>query len=429
MSEQHHAAPSEAILRRKMTARPASPMSAIQFNAKDALYAATAVAIISGFNIAGTSIPLFSILVIILCALDRNSFAARTSSVFLVPPLIIFSAIHLGTAFRGGINNGAFFLAQFIIIFAFIWLFVIRYSTIEMSRFNRFFSILAISLLAYVIWWHVSKGQLVSWKRLPDPKAIFSLLPLMIVLTMRSRSALLRQISPALLLTFAAIIFLSGERKAYILLLLFLPLFIRLRSPATYIVPVVALLLIPAAVSLDPTGYLKRQVATIEGFAGGRVVSTASNEGRSAALRITSQIIAEHPIFGVGTHGQYAAAYEFDRNVVAPHNEWVRVAAENGVIGLFFYAATVLWGLVGAVRTRVMGRYRSRAEKEAALALVAVLIMYISLEAFDFIVLLAFLLIPFIQYLRLMPQSPAPAVFRPAEGRTIRRPDLRPAPR
>jgi apolipoprotein N-acyltransferase len=88
-----------------------------------------------------------------------------------------------------------------------------------------------------------------------------------------------------------------------------------------------------------------------------------------------------------------------------------------------------LRGHVGAVRTRVKGRYRSRAEKEAALALVAVLIMYISLEAFDFIVLLAFLLIPFIQYLRLMPQSPAPAVFRPAEGRTIRRPDLRPAPR
>jgi O-antigen ligase len=234
--------------------------------------------------------------------------------------------------------------------------------------------------------------------------------------------------TPLLLVAFAAIILLSGERKAYFLLLLLLPLLLNLRSAATYIVPLALVVFIPLAVSLDPTGYLRRQVATIEGFAQGRVVSTVSNEGRSEALRIAFQTIRDNPILGVGTMGELKLARQANSTAAAPHNEWVRVAAENGVVGLFFYAATVLWGVVGALRTRVLGRYRSRAEKEAAFAFVAVLVMYISFEALDFIVLLAFLLIPFIQYLRLLPQSPAP-LARAAERGGLRRPVLRPASR
>lgn len=428
MSEQYDAVTTEANFRRKVITWPAIARPAAKFNAKDALYAIAAIAIISGFNIGATKIPYFSLIVPILCWLDRRSFTSKISPIFFLPPLVIFTLIHLGSSFLGGIGLGLFFIAQFAIIFSFTWLFVVRYSSFDMSLFKLYFSITLALLLAYVIWWHVSQGYMVGWKRLPDPKAIFSLLPLMLVLTTRSHSAFIRRSTPILLVAVAAIIFLSGERKAYFLLLMFLPLLISLRNPATYVVPLVVILFIPVAAALDPTGYLKRQVASVEGFTQGRVVNTISNEDRSDALRMAFQTIREHPILGVGTTEQLAIAREINRNAAGPHNEWVRVAAENGVIGLFFYAATVIWGLGCTLRPRVLGRYRSRAEREAAFAFALVLIMYISFEAFDFIVLLAFLMIPFIQYLRLTPQVPDPAPpAHQVTGQAFRRRGLRPA--
>jgi O-antigen ligase len=385
-----------------------------RFDLQDLLFAATTVSIISGVNLGGTRVPLFVVFVVLVAALNAKSFLTRLAPIFLVPPLILFLALHLISSFRLSTGNGLFLVAQAAVLTAFVWVFVVRYATRPMGRYFAATGIGLLAFLAYVIGWHISQGFYFSWKRLTDAKAVFNILPLMLVIAARSPSPLTRRLFPALAAALIVAILISGERKAYILLLLASPLLINLRNPVTYILPFVLIVSAPVAVSLERSGYIARQIDTLQELVQGRVVKTISNEGRSTALSAAYQVFKLHPIFGIGTNGELAYAQRSDPMMSAPHNEWARVASENGVVGLFFYSMTVVWGIYGSMRKTVLGRERSHIEREIAFVLTAMLILYVTLEAFDFIVLLAFLVIPFVQYLRLDPQDARTAYSEPA---------------
>jgi O-antigen ligase len=389
---------------RALPAKPAHRWLDLQ----DILFAVTTVSAISGITLGDTPVPLFVVFVVALVALNARLFISPLGQIFLVPPLIIFLGVHLVCALRTGTGEAAFFTAQAVILAAFVWVFVGRYATRPMRGYFAATGVGMLGLLAFVIGWHVANGFYFSWKRLPDAKAVFDVLPLFLVVAARSRSRITRLLFPALLLVLVAVIFISGERKAYILLIMVTPLLVNFRNPVTYALPFLLLVSMPVALSLERSGYVERQLETLQGFVEGRVVKTISNEGRSDAVQMAYQTFKAHPVFGVGTNAEQRYAQRFDPKVAAPHNEWLRVAAENGIVGLFFYAATVVWGLVGLGRGHVLGRVRSRAERAVAFTLTAMLLIYISLEAFDFIVLLAFLLIPFVQYLRLDPTEDGP---------------------
>jgi O-antigen ligase len=384
------------------------------FEVQDLLFAATTVSIISGVNLGGTRIPLFVLFVVLVGALNAKSFVTRLAPIFLVPPLVLFLAAHLISSFRVSTGNGLFLVAQAAVLIAFVWVFVVRYATRPMRHYFAATGIGLLAFLAYVIGWHISQGFYFSWKRLTDAKAVFNILPLMLVIAARSPSPLTRRLFPTLVAALIVAILISGERKAYILLLLASPLLINLRNPVTYILPFVLIVSAPVAVSLERSGYVARQIDTLQELVQGRVVKTISNEGRSTALSAAYQVFKLYPIFGVGTNAGLAYAQHTDPLMGAPHNEWVRVASENGVVGLFFYSMTVAWGIYGAMRRTVLGRERSHIEREIAFVLTAMLVLYITLEAFDFIVLLAFLIIPFVQYLRLDPQDTRAAYSEPA---------------
>jgi hypothetical protein len=387
----------------------ASGVRPISLDLQDVLFGATTVCAISGIKLGSTPVPLFALFVILAVLLNLRLFNPVLAPLFAAPPLLMFLLDHDISAFRGGLGLGVFFVAQSILLCSFVWVFVARYAYRPMGGYLRVTGIGVVGLLAFVVIWHIANGFYFSWKHFTDAKAVFDFLPLLLVVMKRSPHPWVRAIFPAVCIIFIAALLISGERKAYILLGITGIFLLDFRNPLTYTLPLAIILAAPIVLSVDKSGYVARQVDTLAEFAQGRVAKTISNEGRLSAARTEIEIFKSHSVFGVGTLASVALARRYDPDMPAAHNEWLRVAADDGLVGLFFYALSVLWGVVGVLRPVVLGRRRSRQEIEIALTTITMLILYISLEAFDFIVLLAFMLIPFIQYLRMDPMDGATA--------------------
>jgi O-antigen ligase len=380
--------------------------------ATDMLFALASVASITGLNLPGVRAPVFVIFVVLTTLVSaKKLMQLRTLGVF-VPPLLVFMCIHLLFAFRISAANGLVFVLQALVVGLFVWAFVTRYSQVSMRRYLTFTGIGMVGLLTYVLIYHFSLGKFAPLKLLDDPKAVFSLLPVMLLVLHFSKARSSKYLGTVLLPLFVALVLLSGERKAYILLALVAPFLVDFRSIGTYLALFVAAAAVPLAMTLDQSGYVERQVSTLGSLAQGEVQETVSNEKRAGAISFAQRLFEENPIIGVGTNG-YTAVFDREfRESVGPHNEWVRVAAENGILGLFFYAATVAWGFVGLFRSRVGKRVRSPREKAIAFALFLTLVMYLTFEALDLIVILAFCLTPMVQYLRLDPHDRHGVVLR-----------------
>lgn len=373
---------------------------------RDLLFAATVVFAISGVRAPHFHTPIFVLFsVLVLAASYRSMVKLRLTGRFLVLPLACFLCWHLYEAFRLGRHNGLIFTLQAASVSIFVLAFVNRYSQVPMRRFLAYSGVGYTLLLAFVVGYHVLHHRIVSYKFLADPKAVFDLLPLMLVVNKRTKgpkSLLVTWIIPA---AFVLFLFLSGERKAYILLILFSPLLINLRSPITYVLPLVLLAATPVVLSFEKTGYVARQIGTLEDFSNGKVTKTSSNELRQSAVEIAWRLFKEHPADGVGTNGFPYEMYQRTGEADGTHNEWMRVLSENGIVGFTFYAWTVLYGLFGLFRKRTWGRTRSINERIIASCLFLTLVMYFSFEAIDFIVVTAFVLTPFVQFLRLDPDE------------------------
>jgi O-antigen ligase len=369
----------------------------------DLLFAAALVAAVSGLRFFHTNIPVFAAVVPLILVANPGAMNRLTVQLVFVPPLIMFLILHVASAFRWSLGNGAFFLFQTILLSVFVWLFVARYAVHPMARFMRFSGIGFLGLLFFVIAWHIVHGSYFSWKRLLDAKAVFNVLPLLLVVASRSPRRGTRVLFPVLFAIVLISIALSGERKAYILLGLSAPFLINYRSLLVYLIPIALVTLAPAAVKLDKSGYVERQISTLVGLSQGRVVNTVSDEGRSKAAKAAVRTFRTSPVFGVGTNAEPKIVDRLDQSIPGPHNEWLRVSAENGVVGVFLYGASVLWGILGNFRRRIFGRIRSRSEMLVSWTALATLVLYVSFEASDYMVILAFIFIPYVQYLRLDP--------------------------
>ncbi len=377
---------------------------------RDMLFAAASVALICGVNLPG-KIPLFTAFAVVVFVVSvRRILKSRVIKNLFVPPLIIFLFIHLTFAFRVSASNGLAFVLQAIIVGSFVIAFTNRYSQIGMSRYLQLTGIGMMGLLIFVVVYHITNHVYTSYKLLADPKAVFDLLPLMLLVLRLSDDRSAKILLPLLLPVVVVITLLSGERKAYILLVLFSPFLLNFRSLTTYVLPLILVAVVSAGLSLDRTGYVERQINTFSHLAEGESSKTISDEARSWAIRHAAQTFVDNPIIGVGTNGLSATVDSRIHASTAAHNEWLRVAADNGMVGLFFFVATLIWAIVGLLRTRVGDRSRTRNEKLVAFALFSTLLIYFSFEAYDFIVLTSFVLTPLVQFLRLDPNDAPAAV-------------------
>ena len=387
---------------------------------RDGLFAVSTIAAAADLRLPG-HLPLFTLFVLAIVASSFKSLLAfRVSARAFVPPLMIFMCIHLGSAFRLSVVNGLTFILQATTVSLFIWAFVVRYSQVSMAQYLKFMGPCLAGLLIWVIGYHLAHHHLSSWKLLGGAKIVFDLLPITLLVIKKTNTKISRAIFPFLLPIFTVLILLSGERKAYILIALLAPLLINFRNPVVYISILMVAVAIPAVGVVEKSGYVSRQLKTLSGFASGKIEKTNSNTERSSAVKYALVLFKKNPMWGVGTNNYIRLAQQFEQGANETHNDWLRVAAENGLIGLFFYTLTVLYGFVGLFRRRTWGRLRNNTEMIIASGLYLTLLMYLSLEAYQFLVLLALCTLPFIQYLRLDPNNAPVNRAQAANPRIVR---------
>ena len=142
---------------------------------------------------------------------------------------------------------------------------------------------------------------------------------------------------------------LTFSRGALLSLVVVLGLFVLRHPPRIRHVVVAGALLLPL-VPLLPSAYTARATSVIEVFPGsGRGSGDEVIQARSTLMTIASDMVRDHPLVGVGV-GNYVVRFpEYNRRYglqpylgMAPHNLYLEIAAETGLMGLG------LWGLIVA---------------------------------------------------------------------------------
>jgi hypothetical protein len=263
---------------------------------------------------------------------------------------------HVLSASVGGPRNTAREALQVFVVTMFAFLVAQEAARLDMKRLSRRL-LLGISAIALgTVVWHVAHGSWVGWKQIPDPRLSFVFLPVVLAGLILFAEAEKRR---RLYLVWAGlfpVLLLSGERKALVIYLILSALLFA-RGRLALIVPALAgafvgLLLLSTVVA-DP--YLQKQIRTLVEPGGtgnyeyvlatGRYLpgDTPSDVQRAFALHVSSQMFAEHPLFGVGTNQYEAIVDETYPNApesmrLAIHGEFQRILTENGLVGFSLYA-------------------------------------------------------------------------------------------
>jgi O-antigen ligase len=133
----------------------------------------------------------------------------------------------------------------------------------------------------------------------------------------------------------------------------------------------VAILLLTAA-ALVGAGFVIEEFAAWSRFDMEHPANMVSLDGRREMLNLSVSVVLQNPIFGVGTGGWPVAVYGLDMRTY-PHNFFVEIAAEHGVV-----ITGLLVALFGAMSVRWAAAYR-RAGSEDRSVLVLTLVLFVYL--------------------------------------------------
>jgi hypothetical protein len=338
--------------------------------------------------------------------------------------VFIVSALFVGAA------NGIKELVQLLLVFSFVFVAFGYYRTRSTDRLLGIASVLMFSILAYNIGWHVAQGQYVGWKQLNEPKTIFTILPFLLILLFDRFGDNRRRYWMFIAFSVAAlIIFLSGERKAYIFGISAVAIW---TAPINWRHAVAAVLILPlllVAPKIDPSGYLDRQLASfadgVSGSGGGDVSlsylidehrpTTMSNAQRELSHRLALALWKEKPVLGIGTN-VFTPAIEQEVGIpekfrIGIHGEFYRALYENGLLGFGLYLA--LW-LAAFARIAVdWSTTRDSGDPNLSrlkLVCTTMLLVYCALEGAKGLTLACICALPFIVALR--PRVPAQVTRR-----------------
>jgi hypothetical protein len=338
----------------------------------------------------------------------KGMFRARAVRMVFSLPLLAFLLVHVGMAFRGGTDNGLVRGLQALGGLAFALPFVLRYSTLSMAGFFKSFAILVGAIGVGTVLWHIAHGHFVVWKYLWDTKTIYSLFPLLLLAWDPKTPSTYNLKNFVVTPLVVVVILLSGERKAYVLLGLFFLFSMNFKSAATYLAPLGLIALPPLIPLIDRSGYVQLQLSTLSGFASGDVVQTLSNQEREAQANFVLYLFKQNPLFGIGTNNYLqtmskaygAAQSDLMFHGLSIHGEPLRVSAENGLFGLAIWIILILSSF-SMVLFGKRARGSTPKQKKLSLFFLLVLIVYMSFEAFDSTMILAYCLFPYVFMLNL----------------------------
>jgi O-Antigen ligase len=305
---------------------------------------------------------------------------------------------HVASATVGGPRNTAREALQVVVVTMFAFLLAQEAPRLDVKRFSRrmLLGIAAIALGTIV--WHVAHGYWVGWKQIPDPRLSFVFLPVVLAALILFATPEGRRTLHFVWIGMLPVLVMSGERKALVVYLILTALLFA-RGRLALIAPALAAafvgLLLLSTVVENP--YLQRQIRTLVEPGGtgnyeyvlatGRYLpgDTPSDVQRAFALHLSSQMFAEHPLFGVGTNQYEAIVHETYPNApddmqLAIHGEFQRILTENGLLGFLLYA--LIWVAAWARLTRVMRSARESGRLTSAQARVIPLLLFIPLALF-----------------------------------------------
>ena len=247
----------------------------------------------------------------------RRGVRVPTGLLLLLPYL----TWHVVSATVGGPRNTVREALQVFVVTMFAFLVAQEASRLDMKRLSRRL-LLGIGAIALgTIVWHVAHGSWVGWKQIPDPRLSFVFLPVVLAGLILFAEAEKRRSLHFVWVALFPVLLMSGERKALVIYLILTALLFA-RGRLALIAPALAAafvgLLLLSTVVENP--YLQRQIRTLVDPGGtgnyeyvlatGRYLpgDTPSDVQRAFSLHVSSQMFAEHPLFGVGTN-----QYEDDR--------------------------------------------------------------------------------------------------------------------
>lgn len=296
---------------------------------------------------------------------------AKVSAGFMV--LLPYFALHVLSAYAYYPLNGLREAAQMALLTGFALVLVSFVDKADYEKMGRILLIGLIGIMLFNIGWHIEQGYWSGWKRLHDPKAAFTFLPMVLALFLLFTPPYRRRFYWALWVVVGIAIVFSGERKA---MLSFGLITVTLISSGRILraLPVAAVgffaLLTFASISDD--AYVSRQIRSVleptttslplSAIARGEMPASLSNAARELSINQIGRMMSENPVFGAGTNAYVDTLkarfpYLPDYMLAGVHGEFLRVLVENGVLGFLFYAA--IWWL-SILRLRRVIQYLRR---------------------------------------------------------------------
>jgi hypothetical protein len=313
------------------------------------------------------------VVVLLLVSVPQIRLMFRTKISIGLLFIVAFLTIHVLSAFSYTGVNGLRELLQASLVLMLAFLIHFHSERLDFEKAGRVLLIGCITVMAFNIIWHVGNGFWSGWKRLLDPKALFTLFPMLLGLFLIFSHREQRQIYWLLWFVVGLAVFLSGERKALLAFLILSVSFFG-RGQLRTMVPLVVVGLLALSIVSDLTNnrYLARQLDSVlnpsltqlslGAMAEGYSPTSMSNASREFQIRQSAEFISKYPLFGVGTNAytdivnmRFASLPKYLRAGV--HNEFLRVLVENGLVGLLIYLS--LW-LVSIARVSRLMAYMTR---------------------------------------------------------------------
>jgi O-Antigen ligase len=305
---------------------------------------------------------------------------------------------HVASATVGGQQNVAREALQVLVVTLFAFLLAQGASRLDMARLSRRLLLGMAVIAAGTILWHLAHGYLVGWKRLPDPRLAFVFLPALLAGLILFAEGRRRRTLHFVWAGMFPLLVMSGERKALVIYLILTALLFA-RGRLALLVPAVAAafagLVLLSTVVENP--YLQKQIRTLVDPGGtgnyeyvlatGRYLpgDTPSEVHRAFTRHVSRQMLAENPLFGVGTNQYIEIVDETFPNLpeelrLGIHGEVQRILTENGLVGLSLYL--VVWAAAWARLARVLRSAVDRGRLTRTQARVLRLLLFIPLALF-----------------------------------------------
>jgi hypothetical protein len=312
--------------------------------------------------------------------------------------LLPYLTWHVASATIGGPRNTAREALQVSVVTMFAFLLAQEAPRIDVKRFSRRLLLGIAAIALGTIAWHIAHGYWVGWKQVPDPRLSFVFLPVVLAGLILFAEAERRRRLQFLWVGIFPVLLMSGERKALVIYLILSALLFA-RGRLALIVPALAAAFVGLILlsTLIANPYLQKQIRTLvePGGSGnyeyvlatGRYLpgDTPSDVQRAFALHVSSQMVAEHPLLGVGTNQYEEIVGETyptapKELLLAIHGEFQRILTEDGLLGFSLYA--LVW-IAAWVRLRdALRRALARGRLTGAQARVLPLLLFIPLALF-----------------------------------------------